>query len=57
MNRVAVALPDSVPLNYRQDVTIYRKIGESILPDDITGHIMRGATYEAVSEWPTKLIV
>ena len=50
MNRVAVALPVNVPDDYKQDVTYYRKIGESKLPDAVTGHLMRGATYEAVQK-------
>jgi len=49
MNRVAVALPARVPLDYQRDVTIYQKIGESKLPDLVTGHLMRGATYEALN--------
>jgi hypothetical protein len=49
MNRVAVALPVRVPLDYQKDVTIYQKISESKLPDLVTGHLMRGATYEAVN--------
>jgi hypothetical protein len=49
MNRVAVALPVRVPAEYQKDVTIYRKASESKLPDSATGHIMRGATYEAVN--------
>jgi hypothetical protein len=49
MNRVAVALPVKVPINYQKDVTIYQKIAESKLPDDLTGNLMRGATYEAVN--------
>lgn len=49
MNRVAVALPVRVPLEFQQDVTIYQKIAESKLPDEVTGNLMRGATYEAVN--------
>jgi hypothetical protein len=48
MNRVAVALPRAVPPEFRQDVTYYRKVGESQLPDVLTGYMVRGATYEAV---------
>lgn len=49
MNRVAVALPVRVPPEFEKDVTIYRKISESQLPDEVTGVLMRGATYEAVN--------
>lgn len=49
MNRVAVALPVRVPPEFQKDVTIYRKVSESRLPDEVTGNLMRGATYEAVN--------
>ena len=48
MNRVAVALPVRVPREFEKDVTIYRKISESKLPDIVSGYMMRGATYEAI---------
>jgi hypothetical protein len=49
MNRVVLALPVRVPDEFQKDVTIYRKVGEHKLPDTVTGHIMRGASYEAVN--------
>ena len=49
LNRVVVALPVRVPDNYQKQVTIYRKREEVTMPDLVTGHLMRGATYEAVN--------
>jgi len=49
MDRVVVAIPDNVPADFQDDMVIYRKVEESKLPDIVTGHIMRGASYEAVA--------
>jgi hypothetical protein len=46
--RVAIALPQNVPEDFKKDVTMYRKIKQSGLIDPKHPNIMRGATYEVV---------
>lgn len=47
---VVVALPENVPGDFTKDVSIYRKIRQSVVdeapPEDV--NFMRGATYEYV---------
>jgi len=44
---VAIALPENVPDDFKDDVALYRKIKQSPVPA-ASEHFVRGATYEYV---------
>lgn len=48
---VAVALPDNVPGDMKEHVTLYRKVQQSSMTEapKSGSHVFRGATYEVVS--------
>lgn len=48
--RVAIAIPANVPDDMKDEMTLYRKVEQSNLPDEAVSHyVMRGAVYEVVS--------